>query len=287
MTKIKTKTKNKRKLTKKKNNKLKGGCKNENRHNRILRLIEFITSSGQNFPNQVNLTQYGTNFPFKITYFDLKIISLYITLLELKDVSYEDKKLGAILKTFRDMNINNSTNTDKLANNYKLINKLCFGDTTVVNKLRINETKKNQSYIKPKPQFNFYFDNDLLINNSSFNESEEYSALKNYLKSNFKKIYYLFYGKMIENTMKKNSNSGIYIINNNNTIGIPKSNNANTYNFNNFKDKKNIKLYKLIQKHFFDAYKEIFSSNGEINETDDTELKILIENILYTISNKD
>lgn len=282
MTKIKTKTKNKRKLTKKKNNKLKGGCKNKNRHERILRLIEFITSVRQTLPvDLVNVTSYGTNYPFKITYFDLKIISLYITLLELKDESYNDKNLGAILKTFRDMNKGYNTNTEDLKNIYKLINDLCFGDKTVVKKLNNNETKKKQSYMKPKPQFNFYFDNDLLINNSSFNESEEYSALKNYLKSNFKKIYYLFYGKMIENTMKKNSNSGIYI--NNNTIGIPKSNNANTYNFNNFKDVKNITSYKLIQQHFFDAYKEIFSSNGEINETDDTKLKILIKNILYTI----
>lgn len=280
MTKIKTKTKNKRKLTKKNNNKLKGGCKNEDRHNRILRLIEFITSVVQTLPvDLVNGTSYGTNLPFKITYFDLKIISLYITLLELKDVSYEDKKLGKILTIFRDMNINNSTHTDTLIKNYNLINKLCFGDTTVVNKLRINETKKNQSYMKPKSQkFNFYFDNDLLINNSSFNESEEYSALKHYLNSNFIKIYYLFYEKMIKNTMKKNSNSGIYI--NNNTIGIPKSNNANNYNFNNFKSRNTIKRYKLIQKHFFDKYKEIFSSNGEIKETDDNKLKKLIEEIL-------
>lgn len=293
MTKIKTKTKNKnkRKLTKKNNNKLKGGCKNENRHNRILRLIEFITSLKQNLPAElVNLTQYGTNFPFEITYFDLKIISLYITLLELKDESYNDKNLGAIINTFRYMN-KGYINTKDLKTIYELINKLCFGDTTVVKKLinnetkklNNNETKKNQSYMKPKdkPQFNFYFYNDLLNNNSLFNESEEYSALKNYLMSNFLKIYYLFYGKMIENTMK-NSNSGIYI-NNNKTIGIPKSNNANTYNFNNFKNRNTIKPYKLIQKHFFDAYKEIFSSNGEINEPDDTKLKILIEKILYTI----
>jgi len=294
MTKIKTKTKNKRKLTKKNNNKLKGGCKNENRHKRILRLIKFIASLDQNLPAELNLTQYGTNYPFKITYFDLKIISLYITLLELKDKSYNDKNLGAILTTFRDMN-KGYINTKDLEKIYELINELCFGDQTVVNKLRINETKKlnnnetkkNQSYMKPKdkPQFNFYFYNDLLNNNSLFNESEEYSALKNYLMSNFLKIYYLFYKKMIENTMK-NSNSGIYI-NNNNTIGIPKSNNANTYNFNNFKNRNTIKPYKLFQRHFFNKYKKIFSSNGEIKETDDTKLKILIENILYTISNKD
>ena len=244
MTKINIK--NKRKLkTKKQINKLKGGT-----HERILRLINFICSLEQHIPNlSEGNTDYGTNYPFVITYFDLKIILLYLSL-HLNNLSI-----------IRLNNIDNlSIKDDKLIAIYSLINESCFSfkDTTLIT---------NRVHIFPHNQFNFKF-----MNNCK--KDTEYTSFKEYLNSqipsknynNYYRIYYLFYNektkKRLSNTINSGYNSNTSS-NNNNTIGIKRLNTNNT--IDNSATVKNRTLYSNIRMKFFEKYKTIFNQTGQIN----------------------
>ena len=289
MIKLKTKTHLK---TKKNINKLKGGDIDALKQSRILSLIKFICSLNQYTPD-LTLTSnksYGTNYPFIITYYDLKIILLYITL-HLKDLS-KLKKYNIDKMKLNEI-IQNNKEKETLTPIYKLINKLCFEDK-VLNKILAQSSQTEDPIIcieyPKKETFNFEFSDNSHYEN--YNNYKSYDDFKKYLEDKFYNIYYLFYDKMIKEKIKrntrnnKNTNSGyssnssnssnsrnnsnsINSINNsyNSAIGINSKNTKfNSNNPNNDRyTARGSSMYGRIRTHFFKTYKTIFNEDGTLN----------------------
>ena len=270
-------------------NSLKGGNKKEqdDARKRLNKFINNLDTIILNIDNNENAIKFGTNYPYILTYFDLKIIFFYIYVYKLTDVKniyniYDN----LTLKKFSYINSNSSLIKDifdiinrscKSKYNFKIITKFDNEDNNIVNFSDYNEYTLFTDYLN---KYMFYEDDK---------NSTKYFNI--YMLLYFEKLKLISISSSNSNSnshnswqMVGNSNSNtnswynVKNINSNSNVSKYTNNNMSMKYTNNLNNNKKINqsIYKNILFKFISKYKNIFDENGVINKITNKDIKLFI-----------